>query len=90
MGSVKLVAINEMTDKVILGIDESKLDFHTNKGFKIQESPDGLKFYSIRNTTGYQYIIDICFYGDFVYSQPWTAIAITMPTTYTGIPNFNI
>lgn len=90
MGSVKLVAINEMTDKVILGIDEKKLDFHTNKGFMIQESPDGLKFYSVRNTTGYQYIIDICFYGDFVYSQPWTSIAMTMPTTYTGIPNFNI
>lgn len=90
LGSVKLVAVNEMTDHVILGINESRLDFHTNKGFKIQESPDGLKFYSVRNTTGYQYVIDTCFYGDFVYNSPWDSITITMPTTYTGIPNFNI
>lgn len=90
LGSVKLVAINEMTDKLIIGLDTSKLDFHTNKGFKIQESPDGLKFYPIRNTTGYKYIVDACFYGDFVYNSPWTAISMTMPTTYTGIPNFNL
>lgn len=89
-GNVKLVAVNEMTDKIILGLDETKLDFHTNKGFKIQESPDGLKYYTVRDTTGYKYIIDYCFYGDFVVPQPWTCIAMTMPTTYTGIANFNL
>jgi hypothetical protein len=90
MGSVKLVAIREMTDKIILGIQTKKLDFHTNRGFKIQESPDGLKFYSTRQTTGYKYIVDYSFYGDFVYSCPYTAISITMPATYTGIPDFLI
>lgn len=89
-GSVKLVAIREMTDKIILGIQTKKLDFHTNRGFKIQESPDGLKFYSVRQTTGYRYIVDYSFYGEFVYSCPYTAISITMPSTYTGIPDFLI
>lgn len=90
MGSVKLVAINEMTDRVVMGINTKKLDFHTNRGFKIQESPDGLKFYSVRQTTGYKYIVDYSFYGDFVYSCPYDSITITMPQTYTGIPNFLI
>ena len=90
MGSVKLVAIREMTDRIILGMQTKKLDFHTNRGFKIQESPDGLKFYSVRNTTGYRYIVDYSFYGDFVYSCPYTAISMTMPTTYTGQPDFLI
>lgn len=89
-GTIKLVAISEMTDHVIVGIDPRYLDLHTNKGFKVQESPDGLKFYSVRNTTGYKYITDYCFYGDLIYSAPWTACVITMPLTYTGIPNFLI
>ena len=88
LGSVRLVAIREMTDSVVVGIQTNKLDFHTNRGFKIQESPDGLKFYSVRQTTGYKYIVDYSFYGDFVYSCPYTAISITMPQSYTGQPDF--
>ena len=88
LGSVRLVAIREMTDQVVVGIQTNKLDFHTNRGFKIQESPDGLKFYSVRQTTGYKYIVDYSFYGDFIYSCPYTAISITMPRSYTGEPDF--
>ena len=89
-GSVKLVAINEMTDKVILGINPKHLTFHTNKGFKVQESPEGHKFYPIRSTNGYKFLTDYCLYGDLIYSNPWDAVVMTMPATYTGIPNFLI
>jgi hypothetical protein len=90
LGSMKIVAINEFTDKLALGINTKKLDFHTNRGFQIQESPDGLKFYSIRTESGYQYIVDYSFYGDFVYSCPWQSIAVHLPDSYTGMPNFLI
>jgi len=88
LGSMKIVAVNEATDQLAMGINTKCLDFHTNRGFQIQESPDGLKFYSIRTEQGYNYLVDYSFYGEFVYSQPWKAISVHLPDTYTGMPDF--
>jgi hypothetical protein len=75
-GSVELVAIREMNDDCIIGIKKEHLDFHTNKGFKVQISPDGLRYYTVRNETGYVYITDTCFYGDFLIRHPWACCGI--------------
>lgn len=76
-GSVELVAVREMADDAIFGVNKSHMDFHCgNKMYNILTSPDGLKYYSIRNETGYRYITDIVLNGDFLYSNPWSAVAI--------------
>lgn len=76
-GSVELVGVREMADDAIFGLKKSHMDFHCGaKMFNILTSPDGLKYYTIRNETGYKYVTDIVFNGDFLYSNPWSAVAI--------------
>ena len=76
-GSVELVGIREQADDWIAGVKKSHLDFHCGeKMFSVLTSPDGLKYYTVRNTTGYRYITDIVCNGDFIYSNPWSAVAI--------------
>jgi len=76
-GSVELVGVREMADDAIFGLKKSHMDFHTGaKMFSILTSPDGLKYYTVRNETGYKYITDIVFNGDFLYSNPWSSVAI--------------
>lgn len=76
-GAVELVGVREMADDAIFGLKKSHMDFHCGaKMFNILTSPDGLKYYTIRNETGYRYITDIVFNGDFLYSNPWSAVGI--------------
>ncbi len=76
-GAVELVGVREMADDAIFGLKKSHMDFHCgNRMFNILSSPDGLKYYTIRNETGYKYVTDIVFNGDFLYSNPWSAVAI--------------
>ena len=76
-GSCKLVAIREMNDDWIAGIDTKYLDWHTGKRpFQLMKSPDGLSYFTKRATTGYTYIADIMLAGDFLYRAPWSAVAI--------------
>lgn len=76
-GSVELVGVREMADDVIYGLKKSHMDVHCGeKMFQVLSSPDGLKYYTIRQPDGYRYITDIVFNGDFLYSNPWSAVAI--------------
>ncbi len=76
-GSVELVGVREMADDAIFGLKKSHMDFHCGaKFFNILTSPDGLKYYTVRSETGYKYITDIVLNGDFLYSNPWSAVAI--------------
>jgi hypothetical protein len=76
-GSIELVGVREMADDAIFGVKKSHMDFHCGaKMFNILTSPDGLKYYTVRSETGYRYITDIVFNGDFLYSNPWSAVAI--------------
>jgi hypothetical protein len=82
-GSCKLVAIREMADDWIAGVNTKYMDFHTaRKPFQVLRSPDGLAYFQKRAVTGYTYITDICLAGDFLYSDPWSAVAIH------NIPNY--
>ena len=76
-GSCKLVGLRDFDDDWIAGIDTEFLDFKTGRSpFTMMESPDGLKYYTKRATTGYTYISDIRLVGDFLYRKPYTAVAI--------------
>ena len=69
-GNLKLVAIQEMDDDIIYFLDMKTIKFFTNGGIRRRKDPDGNQYYQIRNTTGYQYIIDHILFGDMVVLEP--------------------
>jgi len=73
-GSMKLVGINEMDDDKMYIMDWNALKLHSNGFFERRTSPDGKQFYEVRNdtgaNTGYQYVVDIRFFGELIVSKP--------------------
>lgn len=71
-GSMKFIAIQEMDDDCVFFLDTrpNVMKIYSNGGFKKRVSPNGLEYFEIRNTSGYQYIVDTCFFGDFVLLRP--------------------
>lgn len=69
-GSLKIVAIQELDDDIIMFIDWRAVKLHSNGMFKKRTAPDGKQYYEVRNTSGYQYLLDICFFGELVLSRP--------------------
>lgn len=66
-----LVGVQEMDNDVIFFLDLTSMKFYSNGFFKKRVDPDdGKEFYTVRNTTGYQYIVDICCFGDLVVHRP--------------------
>lgn len=64
-GELKLVAIQEADDDVIMYLDMSTFKFYTNGGFKKRQAPDGREWFEIRSpSAGYSYLVDICLFGD--------------------------
>lgn len=71
-GKLSLVAIQEADDSYIMFLDTrpNVMKIYSNGGFRKRVNPDGREFFEVRNTTGYQYIVDACFFGDFVLQRP--------------------
>jgi hypothetical protein len=69
-GALKIVGVQECDDDVIFLIDWRALKFYSNGFFKRRMSPDGKEYFEIRNTSGYQYIVDMCLFGEFVVLRP--------------------
>lgn len=71
-GKLKCVAIQEMDDDAIFYLDTRPqvMRIFSNGGFKKRVSPDGVEYFAVRNTTGYQYLLDIAFFGDFILLRP--------------------
>jgi hypothetical protein len=69
-GMLKLVGVQEMNDSEIFFIDWRGIKFYSNGFFRKNKSPDGDEFFVVRATTGYQYLIDICLFGDLVLTRP--------------------
>ena len=68
---LKLVGIVEMDDDVVMFLDMRSFVFRTKGGFRKRVDPDdGKNFYTVRNTTGYQYIVDNCLFGEMEHSMP--------------------
>jgi hypothetical protein len=59
-----------MDDDIIYFLDLKAIKFYTNGGIKRRTNPDGRQFYEVRNTTGYQYIVDHCLFGDLIVQEP--------------------
>ena len=71
--SLKLIAIQEMPDSEIFMMDWSAVKVYSNGGFKKVQSPDGNSYHTVRNAGangGYQFICDICFFGELVVINP--------------------
>jgi hypothetical protein len=71
-GSLKVVGVQEMEDDVIYFLDTRPqvMKIYSNGGFRKRQSPDGKEYFEARATTGYSYILDMCFFGDFVLLRP--------------------
>lgn len=69
-GALKLVGVQEADDDIIQFIDWRALTFHSNGFFKKRVSPDGIEYFEVRNTSGYQYIVDMCLFGELVVQRP--------------------
>lgn len=82
---LKFVGVQEMDDDIIMYLDFRGIKFFSNGFFRKRKSPDGIEYFEVRATTGYQYIVDICLFGDIVVNRPsymgiMYGIAITYPT----------
>jgi len=69
-GNLQVVGIQEIDDDYIIYMDKRAAKIHSNGFFKKRINPDGDSWFEVRNTTGYQYITDVCFFGDLVLSRP--------------------
>ncbi len=69
-GVLTLVGIQEMDDDWIAAIDWSALKFYSNGFFKKRVAPDGKEYFEVRNTTGFQYLVDVCLFGDLILQAP--------------------
>jgi hypothetical protein len=66
----KMVGIQEMDDDIIPLVDWRSITFRSNGYFKKRISPDGREYFEVRNTSGYQYIVDCCLFGEMEYKKP--------------------
>ena len=69
-GTLKFVGVHEMDDDIIFFLDWKCMKLHSNQFFKKQQSPEGLSYFTQRNTSGYVYICDVSFYGELVVNKP--------------------
>lgn len=70
-GVVKLAAVQEMRDDVMIFIDWSAVKFHTNGDFYIHKDPEGKAYHTYRTVNGYYYLTDIILRGELVVHSPW-------------------
>jgi hypothetical protein len=69
-GTLKVVGIQEWDDDVIAILDMDSMVFRSNGFFKKRRSPQGLEYFEVRNQNGYQYILDVCLFGELEVSKP--------------------
>lgn len=62
--------VHEMDQSEIFFIDWRSLKLCSNGMFRIQRDPEGKQYFSVRNTTGYEYLVDIVFYGEQIVHRP--------------------
>jgi hypothetical protein len=69
-GTLTVVGVQEMDDSEIMLLDMSAMKFITNGFFKKRTSPDGKMYFEKRGTTGYQYLVDVSLFGEFMLTAP--------------------
>lgn len=80
-GLLKVVGVQEADDDIFVYMDWDALRFHSNGMFDVHTDPDGKKYYTVRATTGYKYIVDIRCFGELIVHTPaWCGIMYGIPT----------
>ena len=69
-GKLTIVGIQEWDDDVIAILDMKSMVFRSNGFFQKRKSPEGMEYFEVRNTSGYQYIIDISLFGELEINKP--------------------
>ena len=69
-GQLSVVGIFEIDDDWMGLLDLRALKIYSNGFFRKRMSPDGTEYFEIRATTGYSYLVDVCFFGDLVLQRP--------------------
>ena len=69
-GRLTVVATQEMDDDFMPILDLAALKIYSNGFFRKRVGPDGNEYFVVRANDGYQYIVDICFFGDMVLERP--------------------
>lgn len=65
-----LVGMQELDNDVIYFLDMKSMVFRTKGFFKKRKAPDGREYFEVRNTTGYEYILDMCLFGELEVNKP--------------------
>lgn len=69
-GSLKIIGIQEWDDDTIAILDMNSMTFRSNGFFRKRKSPDGIEYFEIRSPSGFQYIVDICLFGELEMTKP--------------------
>ena len=69
-GKLVIVGIQEWDDDVIALLDMKSMVFRSNGFFQKRKSPEGQEYFEVRNTTGYQYIVDVSLFGELEINKP--------------------
>lgn len=69
-GKLTIVGIQEWDDDVIAILDMKSMVFRSNGFFQKRKSPEGQEYFEVRNTTGFQYIVDACLFGELEINKP--------------------
>jgi hypothetical protein len=69
-GELTVTGVRDMADSDMYVMDWDALKFHGDKFFERKRHMDGSEAFLVRNTTGYEYLIDVKFYGDLVVHNP--------------------
>jgi hypothetical protein len=69
-GTLKVVGIQEWDDDIIAMLDMKSMVFRSNGFFQKRKAPDGKEYFEVRNQTGYQYLLDICLFGELEINRP--------------------
>jgi hypothetical protein len=69
-GKLTVVGIQEWDDDVIALLDMKSMVFRSNGFFQKRKSPEGMEYFEVRNTTGFQYLLDICLFGELEINKP--------------------
>lgn len=67
---LKITGVKEMRDDAAYILDWDSVEFHGDQFFQRKRHMDGRESFLVRNTTGYQYLVDIKFYGDLICKNP--------------------
>ena len=67
---LKFVGVQEMDDDIAIYMDWRAAKFYSNGFFRKRKSPDGIEYFEVRATTGFQYIVDVCLFGELVLNRP--------------------